>query len=200
MATLPNKAVGLGAKSALIIVDATLGFTDPGSPLGCPSDIEVGAIKRLLGAFRRRRLPIVFTTNAYSHPAEASVFREKLPLLNELVVGGVLAAIDPRLQPQVGEVVLNKGVPSAFFDSPLRQMLCNMGVDSVVVCGFSTSGCVRATAVDALQSNFRLMVVADACGDRDRAAHAANLRDLGLKYGDVVDLDTALEMIERLPC
>jgi nicotinamidase-related amidase len=199
MATLPSKTVGLGAKPALVIVDATVGFTDPNSPLGFSSDAEVGAIGRLLETFRRHRLPVVFTTNAYSHPAEASVFREKVPLLNALVVGSTLAAIDPRLEPEAGEIILNKGVPSAFFDSPLRQMLCNLGVDSVVVCGFSTSGCVRATAVDALQSNFRLMVVADACGDRDRAAHVSNLRDLGLKYGDVVDLDTALAMIECLP-
>jgi maleamate amidohydrolase len=198
MGTLPNTAVGLGTKPALIIVDATLGFTDADSPLGCESDAEVRAIGRLLESFRSHMLPVVFTTVAYRHPAEASLFRQKVPLLNELVVGGPLAAIDPRLKPQAGEIVLNKGVPSAFFDSPLRQMLCNLGVDSVVVCGFSTSGCVRATAVDALQSNFRLVVVADACGDRDREAHAANLRDIGLKYGEVVEIDIALAMIERL--
>ena len=198
MAILSNTTIGFGAKPALIVVDATIGFTDPGSPLGCPSDSEIGAIQRLLKVFRSRGFPVVFTTTFYTHKAEASVFREKLPLLNELIAGSRLAAIDPRLQPAIGEIILNKGLPSAFFDSPLRQILHNLGVDSVVVCGFSTSGCVRATAVDALQANFRLVVVEDACGDRDREAHAANLRDIQLKYGEVVGLATALEMIDGL--
>lgn len=199
MATLPNKNVGLGNKPALIVVDATVGFTDPSSPLGAESSQEVAAIARLLQVFRQKGLPVVFTTNSYAHAAEASVFRQKVPVLNELVAGGPLAAIDPRILPQAGEIVLNKGVPSAFFDSPLRQMLNNLGVDSTIVVGFSTSGCVRATAVDALQSNFRLVVVRDACGDRDLQAHEGNLRDLQLKYGDVVTLETALQMIENLP-
>jgi nicotinamidase-related amidase len=82
----------------------------------------------------------------------------------------------------------------------LRQILSNLRVDSAVVVGFTTSGCVRATAVDALQSNFRLIVVREACGDRDIQAHDANLRDLQLKYGDVVSLESALQMIGDLPC
>jgi len=199
MATLPHKSVGIGKKPALVIVDATVGFTDPNSPLGTESTPEVAAIAQLLQAFRQKHLPVVFTTNSYTHAAEASVFREKVPVLNQLVAGGPLAAIDPRILPQDGEIVINKGVPSAFFDSPLRQMLNNLGVDSTIVVGFTTSGCVRATAVDALQSNFRLIVVRDACGDRDPQAHEANLRDLQLKYGDVVALDNALQMIGNLP-
>lgn len=198
MAVLSSNTIGLGAKPALLVVDATLGFTDPNSPLGCQSDSAVGAIQQLLKVFRARSFPVVFTTTSYTHKAEASAFRDKLPLLNELVAGGNLATIDPRLQPAIGEIILNKGLPSAFFDSPLRQILHNLSVDSVVVCGFSTSGCVRATAVDVLQSNFRLVVVENACGDRDREAHAANLRDIQLKYGEVVGLASALEMIEGL--
>lgn len=198
MANLPNNTIVPGAKPALIVVDAILGFTDPSSPLGCHSDSEVGAIQSLLRGFRARTLPVVFAKNSYTHKAEASIFREKIPLLNELVAGSRLATIDPRLQPAMGEIILNKGLPSAFFDSPLRQILHNLGVDSVVVCGFTTSGCVRATAVDALQANFRLVVVEDACGDRDQQAHAANLRDIQLKYGEVVGLAAALEMIDGL--
>ena len=200
MATLPNQHLGLGRKPALVVVDATVGFTDPTSPLGTESSQEVAAIAQLLQAFRQKRLPVVFTTNSYSHAAEASVFREKVPVLNLLVSGGGLAAIDPRILPRPDEIVINKGVPSAFFDSPLRQILSNLRVDSAVVVGFTTSGCVRATAVDALQSNFRLIVVREACGDRDIQAHDANLRDLQLKYGDVVSLESALQMIGDLPC
>jgi maleamate amidohydrolase len=195
MATLPNKTVGLGAKPALLVVDATVGFTDPASALGSESASELGVIQGLIAAFRARGLPIVYTVNAYAHAAEASVFREKLPLLDLLVAGTPMAEIAPLIAPQPHDIVMRKVVPSAFFDSPLRQLLVNLGVDSVLVCGFTTSGCVRATAVDALQCNFRLVVARDACGDRDRAAHEANLRDLGLKYGDVVSADEALAML-----
>lgn len=195
MATLPNRTVGLGAKPALIVVDATVGFTDPASVLGSESRAELGVIGRLIAAFRARGLPIVYTINAYAHAAEASVFREKIPSLDLLVAGSPLAEIAPQIAPQPHDIVMRKVVPSAFFDSPLRQMLVNLGVDSVLVCGFTTSGCVRATAVDALQCNFRLVVARDACGDRDRAAHEANLRDLSLKYGDVVSADEALAML-----
>lgn len=195
MPTLPNQTTGMGAKPALIVVDATVGFTDPASPLGSESRAELEVIRRLIAAFRSRDLPVVYTVNAYAHPAEASVFRQKIPLLDLLVDGSSLAAIAAVVAPQPQDIVIRKGVPSAFFDSPLRQMLVNLGVDSVLVCGFTTSGCVRATAVDALQCNFRLLVAREACGDRDRAAHEANLRDIGLKYGDVVSAEEAIAML-----
>nr|WP_316641573.1 isochorismatase family protein [uncultured Roseateles sp.] len=198
MATLPSGRIGLGRRPALIIVDATVGFTDPASPLGSDSIRELAVIGRLLAGFRSRGLPVVYTVNAYRHPAEASVFREKIPLLNLLVADTPIAAIAEVIAPQAGEIVIRKGVPSAFFDSPLRQLLVAQDVDSVLVCGFTTSGCVRATAVDALQSNFRLLVARDACGDRDAQAHEANLRDLNLKYGDVVMADEALAMLPAL--
>jgi nicotinamidase-related amidase len=199
MATLPNQTVGLGRRPALIVVDATVGFTDPSSPLGSESGAELAVIARLLAAFRVRDLPVIYTVNGYAHPSEAPVFRQKIPLLDLLADGSHWVGIAPQIPAQPRDIVIRKGVPSAFFDSPLRQMLVNLGVDSVVVCGFTTSGCVRATAVDALQCNFRLVVARDACGDRDRAAHEANLRDLGLKYGDVVTADEALAMLPGSP-
>lgn len=113
MATLPNKTVGLGAKPALIVVDATVGFTDPASALGSESRAELEVIARLLAAFRARGLPIVYTVNAYAHAAEASVFREKLPPLDLLVAGSPLAEIAPLITPQPHDIVLRKGVPSA---------------------------------------------------------------------------------------
>lgn len=195
MAKLTNQRVGFGAKPALIVVDATLGFTDPTSALGSESASELAVIQRLIEAFRARALPVVYTVNAYAHDAEASVFREKLPLLNLLVADTPMTEICPMIAPLPQDIVIRKVVPSGFFDSPLRQLLVNVGVDSVLVCGFTTSGCVRATAVDALQSNFRLVVARDACGDRDTYAHEANLRDLDLKYGDVVTADEALRML-----
>ena len=199
MATLNNTTTGLGVRPALIVVDATVGFTDPFSTLGCESARELAAIAELLACFRQFHWPVIYTTNSYADADTARVFREKVPVLNLLVTGGPLAKIDPRVAPLAGELVINKGVPSAFFDSPLRDILRTAGVDSVVVVGFTTSGCVRATAVDALQANFRLLVVREACGDRDRAAHDANLRDLDLKYGDVVSLDEAISLLHLVP-
>jgi nicotinamidase-related amidase len=132
--------------------------------------------------------------NGYS--AEASVFRKKLPVLNLLTVDGHWANIDPHLTVGESDYIFRKVVPSAFFDSPLRQLLTNLEVDSVVVCGFSTSGCVRATAVDALQSNFSVVIPSDACGDRDIEAHNYNLRDLGLKTGDVMSTAELLNHVK----
>lgn len=197
MAALSSKSVGLGTNPALLVIDATRGFTDPTSPVGTDGSAAVAMIARLLADFRQRGLPVFFTSNAYATPDEASVFREKLPVLNELVAGGLWAEIDPRVAPIPGEPVLRKTVPSAFFAGPLTFMLRARAVDSVVICGFSTSGCVRASAVDALQGNLRVVVAEDACGDRDQEAHRYNLRDLALKTGDVVSTSEALEMLSR---
>lgn len=181
------------------MVDATRGFADPDSPLGMDGRVPLGHIAELLDAFRMRRLPVYFTANAYADPQEASVFREKLPALDLLAVGSPLAEIHPAVAPLARERVIRKTVPSAFFDSPLRALLEADGVDSVVVCGFSTSGCVRASAVDALQCNLRVVVAAEACGDRDEEAHAYNLRDLVLKTGDVSSNAEIHGMLSRYP-
>lgn len=199
VSTLAQQALGLGRRPALLVIDATRGFTDPASPLGCDASDAMANIVRLQAAFRTRDLPIVYTINAYARASEASVFREKLPVLNELRVDGPWAALHDALRPLAGELQLRKAVPSAFFDSPLRAWLQERAVDSAVVCGFSTSGCVRASAVDALQCNLRVTVVADACADRDIEAHAYNLRDLGLKTGDVISTQAMLHTLTRVP-
>lgn len=195
MTTLPNSSVGLGGHPALLVIDATLGFTDPASPLGLDGSAALRNVALLLDNFRGRGAPVVYTVNAYASPDEARVFRMKLPVLDEQAANGRWAAIDPRVAPRAGETILRKTVPSAFFDSPLRGLLRDQAVDSVVVCGFSTSGCVRATAVDALQCDFRVAVVADACDDRDRLAHDYNLRDIALKVGDVMTTEATLSLL-----
>ena len=197
MSTLQFQSVGLGKKPALLVIDATVGFTSPDSPLGMDGAAAVANIVRLVDLFHQRGWLVVFTTNAYVSPGEASVFREKLPVLNQLTVDGPLAPLDPKLKPSPTDFIFRKIVPSAFFDSPLRARLQAEGVDSTVLCGFSTSGCVRASAVDALQSNFRVTVVEDACGDRDPQAHDYNLRDMRLKTGDVVKTDDLIRQISQ---
>jgi nicotinamidase-related amidase len=196
MATLEQNIIGLGQRPALLVIDATTGFTNPASPLGTDGMSAVLNIEKIVQAFRANNYPIFFTVNAYEHEAEASVFRKKLPVLNLLAVDGPWSDIDPHLTVTESDYIFRKVVPSAFFDSPLRQLLNNLEIDSVVVCGFSTSGCVRATAVDALQSNFSVVIPSDACGDRDTEAHAYNLRDLGLKTGDVMSTEDLLKHVK----
>jgi nicotinamidase-related amidase len=160
----------------------------------------VAQIARILQLFRQHATCVIYTSNSYANPDEATVFREKLPALNELVAGGPWAEIDSRVAPIYGEMVIRKTVPSAFFDSALRQVLRDRGVDAVVVCGFSTSGCIRATALDALQCGLRVTVAADACGDRDQQAHEYNLRDMQLKTGDVLTTDQILAACSVIFC
>ena len=185
---------GFGATPALVVVDVNRGFTDPASPLVCDLDGVVAAIARLLVAFRGARLPVAYTTVAYDEAAKqaAATFIAKVPALLTLEAGSVWAEIDPRISPRPDEPVLTKLWASAFFGTPLASFLTAHGCDSVVVTGASTSGCIRATAVDALQHGYRVIVPREAVGDRNPAAHEANLYDIDTKYGDVMSLDDVL--------
>jgi len=193
---LDSKRLKRARRYALVLVDLSVGFTDPArSPLASEADDVVAANRELLDLFRDRGWPVVYTTVAYDSPEQSSVFREKLPVLNELAAGSGLEDIDSRLQPQDGETVIVKHAASGFFGTDLHQRLQALEVDGVVVTGLTTSGCVRATAVDALQHNYRVVVPMEAVGDRDPAAHAANLRDLGIKYADVLSLAETRELL-----
>ena len=158
------------------------------------------ADQRLLDGARRTQLPVVYTTVSYTEGDKiaAAAFIEKVPALLTLEAGSRWVDIDPRLAPLPHEPVLNKLFASAFFGTPLSSLLAAAGCDSVIVTGASTSGCVRATAVDALQHGYRPIVPRDAVGDRNPAAHEANLYDIDAKYGDVVSLDDAIGHLEEL--
>lgn len=185
---------GMGEKPALIVVDVNRGFTDPASPLVCDLDDCVAAIARLLEAFRRAELPVVFTTVCYDEFGKqaAAVFLEKIPALLVLEPGSPWVEIDPRIAPAEGEPVLSKYFASAFFGTTLAALLASTGADTVVVTGASTSGCVRATALDAMQHGYRAVVPREAVGDRNPEAHEANLYDLDTKYADVVSVEDVL--------
>lgn len=191
---------GLGRRPALVVVDVNRGFTDPASPLVCELEEVVEAIARLLEAFRGAELPVVFTTVAYDEAARqaASVFIQKVPALLTLEAGSEWVEIDRRIAPRADEPVLVKHWASAFFGTSLSSILTSHGCDSVVVTGASTSGCVRATAVDALQHGYRVVVPREAVGDRNAAAHEANLYDIDTKYGDVVALADVMAHLEGL--
>jgi nicotinamidase-related amidase len=196
MPDLARQAQHLGRRPALVLVDMINGFTDPGCPLGSESDAVVAVNRRLLDAFRRRGLPVFFTTVVYDSVEQASVFRARLPDLNLLQRDSDWVKVDPRLQPAAGESVVEKQYASAFFGTDLLQRLRQAGADSLVVTGLTTSGCVRATAVDGLQNDFPVVVVSDAVGDRNLEAHRANLHDLDAKYADVRDCEAVLAELE----
>lgn len=193
---LERKHLGLGDKPALIVVDMIKGFTDPACPLGCDCPEVVAANARLLQEFHRCGLPVYFTTVVYHHEDQAAVFRRRIDALNVLTPDSEWVKIDERLDLRASDVLIEKQWASAFHKTDLDARLRARGVDSLVVTGLTTSGCVRATAVDGLQYDYPVVVPAEAVGDRNSDAHEANLFDLHAKYADVHSLD---EVIASLP-
>jgi maleamate amidohydrolase len=191
---------GLGRHPALIVVDVNVGFTDPESPLVCDLDEVIVAIQRLLGEMRSAGLPVVYTTVSYGEGDKetAAAFIDKIPALLTLEEGTRWVEVDPRIAPQDGEPVLNKLFASAFFGTALSSFLVANRCDSLIVTGASTSGCVRATVVDAIQHGYRPVVPREAVGDRNYEAHVANLYDIDTKYGDVVSVDEVLALLEEI--
>lgn len=188
-------SVDFGNNPALILVDMTVGFIHSDSPLGGQNDAVVQANKRLLNNVRKAQLPIAFTSVVYKDQTAASVFRNHLPDLNILKQGSRWVEIDPRLDRQNNEPVFEKTVPSGFFNTGLNQWLVDNEVDCIIVTGLTTSGCVRATVVDGLQYNYPVWVVSDACGDRNKSAHDANLHDMAAKYASVKTVDQVIDFL-----
>ncbi len=190
--------VGFGRCSAVLVVDFIVGFTDPRSPLGSPLDSEVEATCRLLAAARAVAVPVYFTTTVYDPSlTDAGLFIRKVPALGELLRDSGWVELDPRLGRTSSELVVEKRYASAFFATHLASILTAASCDTVIVCGCTTSGCVRATVVDALQHGFRAIVPRECVGDRAAAQHRANLIDIDGKYGDVEDLETVLRWIQE---
>jgi maleamate amidohydrolase len=191
-----GQAAGVGERPAVVVVDLLRGFTDPACPLGAEMDAVVAATRTLLDAARAAGVPVIFTTVVYDEANEraAAVFLRKVPALRVLRPGSEWIEVDPRLARRDGEPVLAKAFASAFFGTPLAAML--VGHDSLVVCGASTSGCVRATVVDALQHNLAAIVPRECVGDRWERAHEASLFDIEQKYGDVMALDDVVAILQ----
>lgn len=189
-----------GDNPAILVIDFTCGFTDPACSLGGDLTAEVEATRKLLDAARGKGLPVVFTTIGFEpHGKDGGLWIEKAPALMELELDGKWVEIDPRLDPKDDEVIIMKKGASGFFGTNLASILVSQHVDSVILCGATTSGCVRATAVDLLQYGWPAIVPRDCVGDRAQAPHEANLFDIQAKYGDVVSLDDALDYVARVP-
>jgi nicotinamidase-related amidase len=187
-------SVGLGEKPALLVIDLVNAFTDPESDLGADVSGVLDRTARLLEAFRAADLPRYFTTVAFEESyGDAGRFIEKVPALRELRLGSEAVEVDDRVAPVGDERVILKKYASAFFGTDLETELTTHRVDTLVLAGVTTSGCVRATAVDSLQHGYRTIVPADAVGDRAEGPHRANLFDIDAKYGDVVATDDVLD-------
>ena len=189
MKKLDSHFLGLGEFPALVVVDMCKAFIDPSSPLGFECSKLIDANVKLVQEFRNRNFPIFFTTTMYRNESEASVFRKKIPALNILKPNSNEVSFLEELSPISNEVLIEKKFASAFFQTNLFSILDKTNIDSLVVSGVTTSGCVRATALDSLQHNFLTIIAEDCVGDRDNSAHKSNLIDLQLKYADVMHSD-----------
>ncbi|MFN9579530.1 MAG: N-carbamoylsarcosine amidohydrolase [Novosphingobium sp.] len=185
-----------GKKPALLIVDFVVAYLDPASPLYAGVEDALASNERLLAAARKAGIPVLFTNVEYSPGgADGGVFYRKGPALKLCERGSPMGAFPASLQPKDGELVITKQYASSFFGTTLAATLTAMGVDTLLITGLSTSGCVRATALDACQHGFLPFVVREACGDRHPGPHEANLFDLQAKYAEVISETEAIAHI-----
>jgi maleamate amidohydrolase len=192
--------MGFGHRPAIIVVDLIKGFTSSESPFGSDLDAEVEATRQLIRMARQQGFPVFYSTIVYDPSLrDAGLWIRKIASNKWLVEDSEWIELDPRLDRQPGEILLVKKYASCFFGTDLSPQLQALGVDTVVITGCTTSGCVRATAVDACSSGLHTIVVEEAVGDRARLPHLAALFDIDSKYGDVLSLDDTLDQLQKLP-
>ncbi len=190
--------IGFGRKTALLVVDFMQGYTTPGSPLYAEGVVEaIPHAAEVLDAARRHGVLVIHTNIRYQPDSfqDGGVWVRKAPVMKGMVEGNPHAAFCEEVAPRTGELVISKQYPSSFFGTSLATTLHAQGVDTVTLVGCSTSGCIRATAVDGLQHGFRVMVIREAVGDRHPDPHEANLFDIDSKYGDVISKTAFLEHV-----
>lgn len=188
-----------GRRPALLIVDLVEAYLQPGSPLYAGIETALSSAIRLRAAAHAANIPVIFTNVEYAPGGiDGGVFFRKVPALRVFERGSPLGAFPEALKPQGSDVVVTKRYASAFFATPLAAMLTAAGVDTALICGTSTSGCIRATALDACQHGFLPFVVRDACGDRHSAPHEANLFDLQAKYAEVIGEAEAIAHLQAV--
>jgi maleamate amidohydrolase len=192
-----GQKLGFGQRPALLIVDMAKAFTNPAMTLGSNLDSQIEAIQALLRAAHDRDVPVIFSTVSYEDEnlKDAGVFGMKQKGSSTLRAGTEGVQIDSRLEFRKSDSLLVKKYASCFFGTDLISRLLVRQVDTLIITGCTTSGCVRASAVDACQIGFRPMVVREAVGDRSQAAHEQSLFDLNAKYADVVSLDETLNYL-----
>lgn len=193
--------VGYGARPALLVIDFIKAYTTPGAPLyaapGVPDAVRASG--PVLAAARAAAVPLIYTTVAYAPDGrDGGIFVKKVPALRALTRDAPLAQIVDELAPEPGDLVVEKKYASVFFGTPIAATLTALGVDTLIMVGCSTSGCIRASAVDGMQHGFRVIVPRECVGDRAPGPHEANLFDINGKYGDVVPAAEVLAYLGRL--
>ncbi len=195
-----GKSLQPGRRPALLVIDFVRAYLVPGSPLYAGVESARDACRDLLQAARVAGIPVLHTNVQYQRGGrDGGVFFRKVPALRCFEAGAhpELAAFAEGLEPAEGETVITKQYASAFFGTPLASTLTSLGVDTVLIAGVSTSGCIRASTVDACQHGFVPLVVREAVGDRHEAPHSANLFDLQAKYAEVIGLEQAKEYLRK---
>ena len=189
--------VGFGAKPALVIVDFQRGFTDARFPMGGAPMVDqaVGSTVRVMRAAKSAGIPIIACVIAFDGRKSAPLW--KIGPVLDLQAGTEATELDPRIAAEGPDVVLSKTAPSLFFGTPAAAILTRERVDTVIVTGCITSGCVRATVIDAFSLGFRVQIAKDCCGDHDLAAHEQNLADVARRYADIIDAKTAIDAIDQ---
>ncbi len=191
--------VGFGNSPALLIIDFINGFNDPDQFGGGSIQEAIDNTALLLDTARHLDLPVVFTSHVYADDgSEDGIFNLKSPGLAKLKRGSPETRVVDELTPRPGERVLEKHYPSGFCNTDLAAWLARRGVDTTIVTGCTTSGCVRATVVDAMSSGFRPIVPRECSGDRAAGPHEANLFDIDQKYGDVMSLEDVMRELGKL--
>jgi maleamate amidohydrolase len=189
--------VGWGERPAIVAVDFQHAFCDPQFPAGRSPHIAraVANAEGVIKAGRRAGIPVLHTAVAWSHDDEFTNW--KVPALRDIAPGSHAATIVPSLW-EDSDIYVLKRYPSAFFGTDISTILRNRGVDTVLVMGVTTSGCVRATIVDSFSHGFKTVVVEDACGDQGPEAHDNNMRDVERRYADLIDSAGATARLESL--
>jgi maleamate amidohydrolase len=192
-----SRSIGFGARPGLVVVDFQRGFTDPAFPMGGAPMVDeaVRSTVPLIEAAKRAGLPVIACVNGYDTPRAAPHW--KIGPVFELLRDTPSVELDPRIAAAEPDVVLMKSAPSIFFATPAGAILSKERIDTVIVTGCITSGCIRASVIDAFSLGFRVMVPRDCVGDHDEVAHAQNLLDVNRRYADVIDGAAALAAIEQ---
>lgn len=192
--------IGFGNKPAILVVDFINAYIVDSSPLYAPDVVAaIGHTAPLLSLARQKNVPVIYTKVLYNKNfKDGGIFIQKVPVLKKMVEGEPLAEIVSDISPHESDIVIIKQYASAFFGTSLAATLTSMGIDTLILTGCSTSGCIRASAVDGMQYGFRVIVPRECVGDRHSAPHEANLFDINSKYGDVVSKDEVMEYLKNI--
>jgi maleamate amidohydrolase len=194
-----DNRLGFGESPALILVDFVQAYFDESCALYAGVEDALASALRIRELARAAGIPVIYTNVVYEEGgADGGVFFKKVPVLENFIAGNPMGAWPSGLQPADDEIVISKQYPSAFFGTSLAVTLQDMDVDTLIITGVTTSGCIRASCVDALSNGFIPIVVADACGDRHEAPHEANLFDMNAKYADVVSESETIDYLQQV--